>query len=113
LLDWVKEYPGAVTVCDVSGSILYMNDKARTTFGNELIGKNVLDCHPVAARNKLAEMIKTQAANSYTIEKAGVTKLIHQTPWFDGGVYKGFVELSIEIPQHMEHFVRTAASGQE
>ena len=27
-VDWVKEYPGAVTVCDRQGIILYMNDKA-------------------------------------------------------------------------------------
>ena len=108
-VDWVKEYPGAVTVCDRQGIILYMNDKAIQVLadnGQSLVGKNVLDCHPEPARAKLTEMLATQKFNSYTIEKGGVKKLIHQTPWYENGSYGGFVELSIEIPFTMEHHVR-------
>ena len=108
-VDWVKEYPGAVTVCDRQGIILYMNERAIKVLsgdGMSLVGKNVLDCHPEPARTKLAELLRTQASNSYTIEKNGVKKLIHQSPWYQDGNYGGFVELAIEIPFSMPHFVR-------
>lgn len=71
-IDWSDEYPGAITVCDAQGIILYMNRKAVKVLvgeGPSVIGKNVLDCHPEPARSKLAEMLKTQTPNSYTIEK--------------------------------------------
>jgi len=42
-----------------------------------------------------------------TFEKDGVKKLIYQCPWFEDGKYAGFVELSLEIPFEMEHFVRS------
>ena len=108
-VDWVKEYPGAVTVCDAQGIILYMNERAVKVLsgtGESLVGQNVLDCHPEPARTKLAQLLRTQATNSYTIEKNGVKKLIHQSPWYQDGKYGGFVELSIEIPFSMPHYIR-------
>ena len=108
-VDWVKEYPGAVTVCDAQGLILYMNERAVKVLsgtGKSLVGQNVLDCHPEPARTKLAQLLRTQASNSYTIEKNGVKKLIHQSPWYQDGKYGGFVELSIEIPLSMPHYIR-------
>jgi transcriptional regulator with PAS, ATPase and Fis domain len=108
-IDWVKEYPGAVTVCDAQGIILYMNDRAVRVLsgtGGSLVGQNLMDCHPEPARTKLAQLLRTQATNSYTIEKNGVKKLIHQSPWYQDGKYGGFVELSIEIPFSMPHFIR-------
>jgi PAS domain-containing protein len=107
---WVKEFPAAITVCDPDGIILEMNDKAAEAFakdgGRGLIGKNVLDCHPEPARGQLERMLDKQQKNVYTIEKKGKKKLIYQTPWYKNGVYSGFVELSIEIPFEMPHFVR-------
>ena len=108
-VDWVKEYPGAVTVCDAQGLILYMNERAVIVLsgtGGSLVGQNVLDCHPEPARTKLVELLQTQASNSYTIEKNGVKKLIHQSPWYQDGKYAVFVELSIEIPLSMPHYIR-------
>lgn len=109
--EWIKQFPGAVTVCDCKGTILEMNDKAAQTFekdgGYSLIGKNLLDCHPEPARNKLQKMLDNCEKNIYTIEKNGVKKLIYQCPWFEDGQYAGFVELSLEIPFEMEHFVRS------
>lgn len=108
--DWQKEFPGAVIVCDAQGVILYANDKACRTYekygGKEIAGKNVLDCHPEPARTKLKKMLGTREKNCYTIEKQGVKKLIYQSPWYENGEYKGFVELSLEIPFEMPHFVR-------
>ena len=30
----------------------------------------------------------------------------YQAPWFHDGVFQGLVELSLEIPESMPHFVR-------
>ena len=108
--DWVKEFPGAITVCDREGVILEMNDRADETFrsdgGRALIGTNALDCHPEPARSKMRQLLQTGQKNAYTIEKNGVKKLIYQTPWYERGEYRGFVELALEIPAQMPHFIR-------
>lgn len=87
-----------------------MNDKAAQGFesdgGRELIGQNMLDCHPEPARSKLIELLKTRQKNVYTIEKRGVWKLVYQTPWYSDGAYAGLVELVMEIPADMPHFIR-------
>lgn len=109
-MDYFKEIGVAVTICDKEGRIIEMNDKSRKTFlkpgQEELIGKNVLDCHPEPARSLLADMLQTPRSNAYTIEKNGVKKLIYQTPWYENGEYKGFMELSMEIPFEMKHSIR-------
>ena len=108
-IDWTTEYPGAVTVCDALGIILYMNERAikvLSSDGNSMVGQNLLECHPEPARTKLVNMLQEQTSNTYTIEKNGVKKLIHQSPWFTDGQYSGFVELSFEIPGDMPHFIR-------
>jgi transcriptional regulator with PAS, ATPase and Fis domain len=107
---WVREFPGAVTVCDPQGLILEMNDRSAQVFaadgGRELIGRNLLDCHPEPSRSRLAELLRTRQSNVYTVEKNGVKKLIHQSPWYRAGEFAGMVELSLEIPFEMPHFVR-------
>ena len=79
--DWVREFPGAVTVCDPQGIILEMNEKALEMFsedgGRDLIGTNLLECHPEVARTKLEGMLASHETNVYTIEKAG-SKLMVQ-----------------------------------
>jgi len=107
---WQKEFPSAITVCDSKGIIIEMNDRSARTFekdgGLKLVGKSVLDCHPPMARTKLKELLATGKSNTYTIEKNGKRKLIHQSPWFRKGKLAGMVELSIELPEKMPHFVR-------
>ncbi|HOX25428.1 MAG TPA: PAS domain-containing protein [Candidatus Krumholzibacteria bacterium] len=107
---WIDEFPGAVTVCDPAGVILEMNARAIETFagdgGADLIGRNVLDCHREPARSRLAAMMAAGTRNVYTIEKNGVRKLIYQSPWFVEGRYRGFVELSLVMPETVPHFVR-------
>ena len=107
---WIQEFPGAVTVCDRDGIILAMNDKSIRTFqdsgGAALIGSNLFDCHPEPSRTRLKELLKDGRSNVYTIEKQGMKKLIYQSPWYEKGTYRGFVELSLEIPAEMPHFVR-------
>lgn len=107
---WVQAFSGSITVCDPDGIILEMNDKAMETFkdqgGTKLIGTNLFDCHPEPAGSKLKGLMETQKANVYTVEKNGKRKFIYQTPWYRGEKYCGFVELSLEIPAQMPHFVR-------
>jgi len=109
-ISWFDEFPGAITICDPEGVILDMNDKSAQSFaadgGRELIGTNLLDCHPEPARSKMVELLNTRQKKVYTIEKRGVHKLIYQTPWFENGLYAGFIELSLEIPPDMPHFIR-------
>ncbi len=108
--DYFNELPMAVTICDKNGIILYMNKKSIATFakdgGEKLIGCSLLDCHPVAARQKLLHLLDSHGSNTYTIDKNGKRKLIHQTPWFENSDFQGLIEFSIEIPQEMPHFVR-------
>ncbi len=107
---WIEEFPGAITVCDPEGIILEMNARSaesnQADGGKALIGSNLLPCHPEPARAKLEKMMETRQANVYTIEKKGVEKLVYQTPWYQDGQYMGFVELVVEIPFQMPHFVR-------
>ena len=113
---WIREFPAAITVCDTEGTILAMNEKSCSTFkddgGENLIGTNLLACHPEPARAKVSVLLESGLPNVYTIEKAGVKKLIFQSPWYDKGKYAGFVELSLPIPQEMPHFVRDKRSAQ-
>lgn len=107
--DWAEHFPGAITVCDREGIILYMNDQARRVLAGdkEMVGLNVLSCHPEPARSKLADLLATGRSNTYTIEKNGNRKIIHQVPWYQDGEYRGLVELSLAIPWELPHFVRT------
>ena len=114
--DWIPSFPAAITVCDPSGIILLMNEKACESFaedgGAALIGTNLLDCHPEPSRTKVADLLKSRTLNVYTIEKAGIKKLIYQSPWYVEGKYAGIVELSLPIPWEMPHFVRDKKTGQ-
>jgi predicted RNA methylase len=109
--EWVKEFPGEFTICNRDGIIIEMNNRSIQSFekdgGSALVGKNVLDCHPEPARTELKNMLAGGTTNVYTIEKKGLKKLIYQAPWYSGGEYQGFVELSLEIPTIMPHHVRT------
>lgn len=107
---WVEGFPGAITVTDTEGIIIEMNHAAREVFrqdgGEKLIGSNVLDCHPEPSRSRLEGMMASQSPHAYTIEKQGKKKLVYQTPWYKDGQYAGFIELSLELPWKMPHFVR-------
>ena len=87
-----------------------MNERSARSFakhgGRALVGTNVLDCHPEPSRSKLAAMLRDPRPNTYVVEKRGRRKLIHQAPWFRDGVFAGFVELSIELPEPLPHHVR-------
>jgi len=108
---WIKEFPGSIVLCDPDGIILEMNDKGAQSHeedgGYALIGKNLFDCHPDPARGKLERLMAGRKTNVYTIEKNGVKKLVYQSPWTVEGKYAGFVELVVEIPFELPHFIRS------
>jgi len=109
-INWYEELPIAITVCDREGKIVYMNKKSATTFekygAKELIGENILNCHPEPAKTMLSAMLIDESTNVYTIEKNGIKKMIYQSPWYENGEYMGYVELSLIIPMEMKHFKR-------
>ncbi len=108
-LDKLKKAPFALTLSDANGKIFYMNEKAALTFskyGENLIGRDLLECHNENSRKKIMDMFKKKYVNAYTIEKKGVKKLIYQFPIEDEKGFAGYGEISIELPEKMPHFVR-------
>lgn len=114
IFDWAKNVSFAVTVCDSEGYIVYMNELSKKTFvkAESLIGKNLKDCHPAKAWEKIEHLLSSGESNTYTIEKNGVKKIIHQSPWYDCGKEvvdrkpSGLVEISIVLPDDVPHFIR-------
>lgn len=108
--NWVNEIPYAVTVCDVHGKILYMNEKSKNTFtkdgGEKLVGKNLFHCHTPSSQAKIQSLLEARSSNIYTIQKNGKKKMIIQTPWFENKELQGLVEFSIELPDIVPHYDR-------
>ena len=111
MTSWLDEDEAAITICNLNGIIVYMNERSKRSFakyenGGDMIGSSLIDCHPEPSRTKLLSMLKVPQINIYTIEKKGVKKIIRQTPWMKDGIFSGVVELSFEIPENMPHHVR-------
>jgi transcriptional regulator with PAS, ATPase and Fis domain len=109
-IKWAEDLGVAVTVSDTDGKIVYLNRKSAAVFskygGSELEGRNLKDCHKPDSWEKISDIMAKENPNCYTIEKEGVKKLIYQAPWYDNGKLAGVVELSMEIPFEMDHFIR-------
>ena len=109
-MNWTDGFLGAITVCDCNGIVVYMNDRSKEQFAKsgdgDLLGKSLIDCHPEPARSFLNKMLSEPVSNSYSIEKKGIHKMIHQTPWIEDGEFKGVVEISFEIPPKLPHHIR-------
>lgn len=105
--DWVKELPVSITVCDVDGIIIEMNNKAKATFGGkDRIGESLYNCHQPRSIEMIRNMLKSGEPHTYTIEKAGMKKLIHQQAWYKDGNIAGLVEFSIILPPELPHYKR-------
>jgi len=107
---WQSEFGAAITVIDRDFTIVYMNEKSAATNakwgGAALLGKDIRACHQERSVRIIERILEIGEPNTYTIEKQGVRKLIHQAPWRDHGVIMGVVEISIELPAQMPHYVR-------
>ena len=110
-MKWIDNLDSNVIVSDANGIIIYMNETAIRNYekdgGAGLIGRNLMDCHGEASRHKIREIMTTHQKNVYTIEKKGKKKIIYQTPWMNGEVFKGIIEFSFEIPFEIPHYVRS------
>ncbi len=104
--NWTDHTAIAITVTDADGIITVMNPAAAADGGAGLVGSDVLSCHPEPSRTKLASMFETHRPNHYTIRKDGRKKIIHQIPLSKEGAFRGYVEISIPIPDHLPHFDR-------
>jgi transcriptional regulator with PAS, ATPase and Fis domain len=102
---WSEEVPVGITVCDTEGVIVSMNDRAAQIFrksgGRELIGKNLLACHPEQAQKKVLDLFDKKQPNAYTVEKNGIKSLLYQSPWYEEGKFMGFVEFIFTLPEQM------------
>lgn len=107
--NWIENLNIAITVCNTEANIIYMNAKSKATFakyGENLLNESLYNCHGEASSEKIRQMLADGSENIYTIEKAGVKKIIVQMPWKNEADVDGLVELSIELPMDMPHFVR-------
>jgi len=110
-MEWFERLPCSVTVCDRKFTILYLNERAAEmnskVGGKSLVGKNLMDCHPPDAQEKLKKVMDSGKPNVYTTEKKGTKKLVYQCHWMKGGRVGGLVELTFELPGDLRNFVRT------
>lgn len=108
--NWLKEFSAAITVCDVNGKIIDMNNKSDKVYsekgGYQLIGKNLFDYHNENSIGIIKDLLATGKNNVYTVEKNGIKKLIYHAPWYEDGKVKGLVELMFEIPLDMPNHVK-------
>lgn len=111
---WIDTLPANITVSDLNGKIIYMNDASQANFakdgGGQLVGKSLADCHSPASNQKIAEMLQSGDVNIYTVQKKGLKKLIYQAPYYADGKVAGLVEISIVLPAEMPHHNRDAAA---
>jgi len=109
-MEWIEKLDGSVIVSDLSGKVIYANEAAVQTFVKPgeppLPGRDLMECHNDNSKKIIRKIMEEKVKNVYTIEKKGKKKLIYQTPWVVNGELKGLVELSLEIPFNMPHFIR-------
>ncbi|MHB8137931.1 MAG: diguanylate cyclase [Smithellaceae bacterium] len=105
--NWFDEISVGITVCDAKGVIISMNDRAALIFkksgGRELIGKNMLTCHPADTQKKILDLLETKKPNAYTVENNGIKTLLYQTPRYEGGQFAGYVEFIMALPEQLAH----------
>lgn len=111
MIDWYKEVPFAITISDLEGNIIYMNDKSDATFSkyggrDKIVGTKLVGYHSPRSVEIINKMLNENCTNSYTITKNKQKKLIHQSPYYVDGKIAGLVELSIVLPDDMPHYDR-------
>ena len=109
-VEWFESLPCAVTVCDLDYTILYLNQRSAevnaSDGGKSLVGKNMMDCHPPEAQEKLRKVMASGVPNIYTTEKNGVKKMIYQCHWKRDGRLAGLMEITFQLPAEIPHFLR-------
>ncbi len=110
-MDWTTDFSAAITICNKEGIITYMNEQAAAMFVNSggyaLVGKNLSACHQQSSNEKIAEIMRTGKPHIYTTEKNGTKRLFYQAPHIENGKVLGIVDLAMEIPFDLPHFIRS------
>ena len=108
---WINEFQGKITICDLEGKIIYLNQRSVNNFKKEggigLLGTNIYDCHPEPSKTKLRQLIENCETNIYYTIKNGERHLIHQAPLFENGNYKWYAEFIFDIPEGTVTHVRS------
>ena len=99
---WAEEMDVKVTVCDLKGTIVYLNRASALGLhkygGSELIGKSIFDCHNSHSCDIIKEMLKLPIVNIYFVEKEGERRFVRQFPWEEDGELRGIIEISFTVP---------------
>ena len=99
---WSEEVPVGIVVCNAEGIVEWMNDRAARIFkvsgGMDLVGSNLMDCHPERAQGKVRQLFEKKEPYCYTVETNGTTAMLYQAPRYVDGVFKGFVEFIYTLP---------------
>ena len=110
IFDWAKELPISVSICDGEGTIIYLTDKEAAFFadrgGQRLIGSSLFDCHSETSAEIIRELMKKQEVRVYILEENGERDLLIQTPWYQDGVFKGLVEITVGLKESIPTVVR-------
>ena len=65
-LAWAEGTHCAITVCDLEGKVIFMNERSRATFdkdGRTMLGQNLMPCHSEKSQEKIRHMIATDTVN--------------------------------------------------
>lgn len=107
---WMREFAGSIVVCDTAGVALELNNRAVEDFagqgGEDLVGRDLAECHPEPGRSKFRELLEHPRVNVYTVEKGGLRQLVCQAPWYADGQYAGLVQIVLDVPSSVPQIVR-------
>ena len=106
MCDWVEEFPGMISVCDVDGKILVLNKQIAEYFsstgGKNLIGSNLFDCHGQVSGGEIRHLMIQKMANVYIAEEHGEQELVIHSPWYQRGVFAGLVEITLPLKNEIK-----------
>ena len=71
-MDWTKEFPASILMCDNNGFVTDMNEKAAATFADDggyaLVGENLFECHTAASNEKIKESLNKYMFKSWNLD---------------------------------------------
>lgn len=106
---WAQELPAEITVCDPGGILVEMNACAGRLFmehgGRGLPGAEALSFPPGLSRTKFPGMLVTQGCNAYMNTTDDEKRFFFQSPGYQISRFKGFDEISFEVPEHIPDHV--------
>ena len=109
--NWLDSLPYSVMVCDRRFRLLYMNEVAVEMTGKyggrELLGTNILKCHPAKSQRRLRSILASGRPYVYTVTERGRTKLTYESVWKTNGRIAGLLEIQLLLPKRVHHRPRT------